>query len=131
MQPAVGTSLLVIVLNLPRRVLGLRPPRVRRLRPGRRHRGVRHRRLLLGSALAHRVQPASLRRAFAVFVLAMGSFILVREGALVARTAGSAAEHAAQLLFALAMLAVGIGAARLAELRRAVPETAYLDGEGI
>ena len=133
MQPAVGTSLLVIVLNCLAGFSGYVL-----------HVSVDYGLVaavaacaiagsFLGSALAHQVQPASLRRAFAVFVLAMGSFILVREGALVARTAGEALPSTLpQLLFALAMLAVGLGAGRASRsFAGAVPETAYLDGEGI
>jgi uncharacterized membrane protein YfcA len=133
MPPAVGTSLLVIVLNSLAGFSGYAS-----------HVSVDYALVgavaacavagsFVGSALTRRVAAASLRRAFAAFVLAMGAFILVREGALVLRTAGEALPRTLpQLLFALAMLAIGIAAGRTSRsLGSAAPEAAYLDGEGI
>jgi uncharacterized membrane protein YfcA len=66
-----------------------------------------------GTRLTRLVHPSSLRRAFAGFVLAMAMVILVREGSLVVQ-AGAAALPSTlpQLVFALAMLAVGVLAGR-------------------
>jgi uncharacterized membrane protein YfcA len=76
----------------------------------------------LGARLSRRVRPASLRRAFAGFVLGMAVLILVREANLVLET-GSAALPSTlpQLLFALAMLGVGIAAGRASRGARAAP----------
>ena len=66
-----------------------------------------------GSALAHRVDPASLRRGFAGFVLVMGATILVREARLVAETASEAMPATGpQLVFLLLVLAAGVVAGR-------------------
>jgi uncharacterized membrane protein YfcA len=67
----------------------------------------------LGSHLATRVEPASLRRAFAGFVMTMGVVILVREGALVIATLAPALPTSwPQVVFAVAMLALGTLAGR-------------------
>jgi uncharacterized protein len=86
-----------------------------------------------GSALTRRVEPASLRRAFAVFVLAMGTFILVREGALVLRAAAEALPSTLpQLLFAFALLVIGVAAGRASRsLGGGTPDVAFHEGEGI
>ncbi len=87
-----------------------------------------------GSRLARVVDPTSLQRAFAGFVLTMASIILVREGALVASTATAALPTTLpQMLFAVAMLGLGVFAGRAS---RAVPpssysEASYQEGEGI
>ena len=113
MAVAVGTSLLIIVLNCTAGFLG--------------HLG--HVRVdlvlvasitaaaiggsMLGARLAHRVDPASLRRAFAGFVLAMAGFIMVREAN---RWIGAAREalpdSAPQIVFALLVLGSGVAAGR-------------------
>lgn len=68
----------------------------------------------LGVRLAWRVEPSSLRRAFAGFVMAMAVVILVQQGSL-ALAAGRAALPATgpQIAFAFAMLAVGVWAGRV------------------
>jgi hypothetical protein len=68
---------------------------------------------IAGARLTRLVAPASLRRAFAGFVLAMAAGMLAREGRLLLE-AGSAAlpKTLPQLLFALAMLGVGLVAGR-------------------
>ena len=87
-----------------------------------------------GSALARKVDPSSLRQAFAGFVLVMATVILVREGTLVARTASAALPTTLpQVLFALVMLGLGIFAGRVS---RTVPpasysEASFQEGEGI
>jgi uncharacterized membrane protein YfcA len=113
MAAAVGTSLLVIVLNCTAGFLGT----------------LSHVHVDLtlvaavttaavagsfaGTRLAQVVDPASLRRAFAGFVLVMGSLILVREGALVANAAAEALPaNLPQLVFAIAMLCIGVLAGR-------------------
>jgi len=87
----------------------------------------------LGSWLATRVKPDSLRRAFAGFVMAMGCLILVREGALVAETLTPALPSTwPQVAFAIVMLVLGVLAGRSS--RRAEDshaEFAFTEGGGI
>lgn len=90
---------------------------------------------VLGARLARAVDPTSLRRVFAGFVMAMGVFILGRQGALVLAT-GRAALPATppQVVFALVMLGIGIFAGRVS--RRAdgggyVSDATFEGGEGI
>ena len=67
-----------------------------------------------GSRLTRVVPPGSLRRAFAGFVLVMAVVILVREGNLVLQTGAAAMPRTLpQLFFAIAMLAIGIMAGRV------------------
>ncbi len=118
-QAAVGTSLLVIVLNSLAGFAGY----------------VAHVRIdaalvaavaacaiagsFAGSRLTRLVAPGSLRRAFAVFVLVMAAAILLREASLVLRTGAAALPKSLpQLLFALAMLGVGIVAGRASRTSR-------------
>ncbi len=87
-----------------------------------------------GSRLVRVVSPASLRRGFAVFVLAMAGLILVREGQLVLDSAGSALPTTApQVLFALAMLVVGVLAGRASRTvgRTVEGDLVFERGEGI
>lgn len=86
-----------------------------------------------GSKLATRVEPESLRRSFAAFVMAMAIFILVREGATVALTLQPALPATwPQVVFALAMLTLGVlagrGSKRAADLHR---DLGYTQGAGI
>lgn len=68
---------------------------------------------LIGARLATRVSPASLRRGFAGFVLVMGTSILLREGAAVAEAAAAALPQTApQLIFVLLALTAGVFAGR-------------------
>lgn len=87
-----------------------------------------------GSALAQRVDPTSLRRGFAAFVLVMGATILVREARLVAQTASEAMPATIpQLVFLVLVLAAGIVAGRASRgntaSRRA--DLVFTGGEGI
>jgi uncharacterized membrane protein YfcA len=67
----------------------------------------------LGSRLARHIDPASLRRAFAGFVLAMAALILIRETDTWFATARAALpDSVQQLAFVLLALAVGIAAGR-------------------
>ena len=77
--------------------------------------------------------PARLRRAFAAFVLTMASFILVREGTLVASTAGEALPQTIpQLVFAAVMLGVGLWTGRATRrAEQAVWDPDFEQGEGI
>jgi uncharacterized membrane protein YfcA len=134
MPAAVGTSLLVITLNCLAGFSGYAF-----------HVAVDYRLVaavstcavagsLLGSRLAHVVDPAALRKSFAAFVLVMGVLILGREGRLVVQTAGEALPATLpQLFFALLMLAIGIFAGRVS--RDGGSETAHAptfdQGEGI
>lgn len=114
MPAAIGTSLLVIVLNSLAGFAGY----------------VSHVRIdsglvaavaacaiagsFAGSRLTQLVPPSSLRRAFAGFVLVMAAMILVREANVVLRTGAAAMPTTLpQLFFALAMLGVGIVAGRV------------------
>jgi len=87
----------------------------------------------LGGRLAGRVAPARLRRGFAAFVLVMGVGILIREGALLARTLAPALpETWPQVLFALFLLALGIAAGRASKIAsRQREELAFQEGGGI
>lgn len=87
-----------------------------------------------GSRLTTFVQPASLRRAFAGFVLVMAAAILVREGQLLLATGAEALPRSLpQLLFAIAMLAVGVMAGRASRDPNAtdMASAEYEGGEGI
>jgi hypothetical protein len=113
MAAAVGTSLLVIVLNSAAGFAGtLQHVDVRYALVA----GVATAAIagsFVGSWLARRIAPAALRRAFAGFVMAMGAVILIREGALVAATIGPALPTTwPQIVFAVAMLGFGILAGR-------------------
>jgi uncharacterized protein len=87
-----------------------------------------------GSWLTRLVHPSSLRRAFAGFVLVMAAAILLREGNLVLETGGAALPRTLpQLLFALAMLGIGIAAGRVSRGPRAADGShlEYEEGAGI
>jgi hypothetical protein len=113
MQRAVGTSLAIIVLNCAAGFAGYAS-----------HVEVPWRLVAFvtlaaiagsfaGSAFAKRVDPASLRRAFAGFVLAMAVLILVREVDRWASDALAALPRTGpQLVFALLMLTAGLAAGR-------------------
>jgi hypothetical protein len=88
----------------------------------------------VGSRLAHRIDPASLRRAFAVFVGAMAVFILVREADQWVSTAQEALPGSGpQMVFALIMLGIGIAAGRVTRraARDPIADRAFSDGAGI
>lgn len=133
MSAAIGTSLLIIVLNTAAGFLGKLS-----------HVEVDYGLVavvsataiagsFLGSKLAARIDPASLRRAFAVFVMLMACFILVREGTLVATTLSPALPATwPQVAFALAMLLCGILAGRSSNrAARTQSELALTQGAGI
>ena len=87
-----------------------------------------------GARLAERVDPASLRKAFALFVLAMGCFVFARETATWVGDAQAALPtSAAQLAFVLLALAVGLAAGRASHRAGGapVPDTVYEEGAGI
>ena len=89
---------------------------------------------ILGSRIADRIDPATLRRAFAGFVLVLGVLILVRETDTWLATARAALPASLpQLAFVLFVLAVGIAAGRGS--RRAgndpLAERALSEGAGI
>jgi uncharacterized membrane protein YfcA len=88
----------------------------------------------LGSALAHRANPESLRRAFSAFVMVMAVFILGREAEAWMGTARDALPSSTpEILFALLILAIGIGAGRASQRAGGAPgsEHAYEEGAGI
>jgi uncharacterized membrane protein YfcA len=86
-----------------------------------------------GSRLAQRVDPASLRRAFASFVMAMACFVLVREAGLLASTVTPALPGTApQLAFALVMLVLGVLAGRASKrATQTHAELSLTEGAGI
>lgn len=88
---------------------------------------------LVGERIGRRVDPASLRRGFALFVLGMGATILLREGALLVRTIGPALPDTwAQVVFAFVVLLLGVAAGRassVATQRR--EEMLFQEGGGI
>jgi len=88
----------------------------------------------IGTYLARRINPTSLRRAFAGFVLAMATLILVREvDAWLATARAALPASAPQLVFALVVLAIGIATGRV--YRKAatdpVADSAFEQGAGI
>ena len=134
MPAAVGTSLLVIVMNTLAGFSGYAS-----------HVHVDYR-LVAGVAaaavagsfggarLANRVDPASLRRAFACFVLAMAAFVMVREtGAWIEVAREALPRSIAQLGFVLLVLAAGVAAGRASRRGGAEPATdrAFEQGAGI
>ncbi len=133
MTAAIGTSLLVIVLNAAAGFAGYAS-----------HVEVDARLVasvaaaailgsLVGTRLATRVDPTSLRRAFAAFVMVMGTLILVREGATVAETLDPALPHTwPQVAFAVTMLVLG-GVAGRSSMRaeRLRAELELMHGAGI
>jgi uncharacterized membrane protein YfcA len=134
MPAAVGTSLFVIVLNALAGFTGYASHvRVSFALVGA-VAGAAIAGSFIGARLALRVAPGSLRRAFAGFVLAMGVFILVREsGTWLAAAQASLPASVAQLVFALAMLGLGLAAGRASRRGGAEPlgESAYEQGAGI
>jgi len=86
-----------------------------------------------GVQLAHRVEPARMRRAFAGFVLVMGSAILVREAALLVQTLAPALPDTwPQLVFALFLLGVGVAAGRASKVAtQQREELLFQEGAGI
>jgi uncharacterized membrane protein YfcA len=133
MTAAVGTSLLIIVLKSASGLAGylthvaIDPALVGAVC------GTAIVGSFIGSWLATRVEPASLRRGFAGFVMLMGGFILVREGALVATTLSPALPTSGpQIAFALAMLVLGIMAGRSSSQATTTrSELAFTQGGGI
>jgi uncharacterized membrane protein YfcA len=87
-----------------------------------------------GAMLARRIDPASLRRAFAAFVVAMAILVLVREANVWLDAAhDSLPKSAAQVIFALVVLSIGIAAGRITRRAPADPlaERMFWDGAGI
>jgi uncharacterized membrane protein YfcA len=133
MPVAVGTSLLVIVLNCIAGFTGYAG-----------HVSVDYSLVaavsaiaisgtFVGSRLALRIDPGSLRRAFAGFVLAMATLILVRESEAVLESAGAALPSTwPQLVFTVLMLSLGVLLGRFSQ-RPALRSRDYVfeDGEGI
>jgi uncharacterized membrane protein YfcA len=133
MTAAIGTSLFVIVLNCASGFLGyaatvsIDPRLVASVALAAIFGAV------IGSRLARRIDPGSLRRGFALFVLVMGATILVREAALLVRTLGPALPDTwPQVVFALVMLALGVAAGRASRVAtRQREEMAFQEGGGI
>jgi len=133
MLAAVGTSLFVIVLNSAAGFLGT----------------LSHARVdvnlvgavaaaavagsLVGTRLARRVDPASLRRAFALFVLGMAALVLVREARVWLETVrGALPASLPQMVFVLVVLAAGVAAGRVSRGPGGDPlERPFEQGAGI
>jgi len=89
---------------------------------------------VLGSRLARRIDPSAHRRAFAAFVALIGAFILVREADAWAASARDALPASApQLVFALLVLAVGVAVGRITRRAGSDPlaDRVYSQGAGI
>jgi len=134
MRAAVGTSLFIIVLNTMAGFLGyLNHVQVDFALVG----AVTVMAIagsFVGWRLANRIDPASLRRAFAAFVAAMAVFILVREGDVWITTAQEALPGSGpQIVFALLMLGIGIMAGRVTRRAERDPraDRVFSDGGGI
>ena len=133
MSAAIGTSLFVIVLNC---ASGFAGYAAHVAIDGRLVASVSVAAIagaFAGARLAGRIDPARLRRAFAGFVLLMGTAILVREGALLSRTLAPALpETWPQLVFTIFLLGLGVAAGRSSRLAtRQREELAFQEGEGI
>jgi uncharacterized membrane protein YfcA len=88
----------------------------------------------VGSRLTRRIDPASLRRAFAGFIAVMATLILIREIDTWIETAQAALpDSIPQIIFALVILGIGIAAGRVTRRRGGDPLTdrAYTGGAGI
>lgn len=133
MTAAVGTSLLIIVLQTASAFLGYSS-----------HVHVDYALIatlsacaiagsFVGSWLSNLVEPASLRRGFGIFVMAMACFILVREGTLLVTTLAPALPTSwPQIVFALVMLSIGVIAGRSSkQAAKATSEVAFSEGGGI
>jgi hypothetical protein len=134
MAAAVGTSLLIIVMNTLAGFAGYASHVAIDLRLVGAVGACAIAGSFLGSALARRVDPTSLRRAFAGFVLAMSAVILVREADRWAQTALSALPQTVpQLVFAAVVMGLGIAAGRASRGAGSDPliERSYEAGEGI
>lgn len=131
---AVGTSLLVVVMNTLAAFLGYAA-----------HLSVDYRLVSIvggcgvvgsfaGTALSRVIPPEPLRKTFAVFVLTMASVILVREGVLVVQAAAEALPATLpQLFFAALMLGVGVYAGRISHAPggSGLSDVSYESGDGI
>jgi uncharacterized membrane protein YfcA len=133
MLEAVGTSLFVIVMNCAAGFAGTTS-----------HVGVAPALVgavsaaavagsLIGARLARRVDPASLRRAFALFVLAMAGLVLVREAQVwLAAVRGALPASLPQMVFVLLVLAAGVAAGRVSRAGGGEPlERPFEQGAGI
>jgi len=133
MLAAVGTSLFVIVMNTAAGFLGtLAHVRVDWALVG----AISAAAVagsLLGTRLARRVDPASLRRAFALFVLGMAVLVLVREARIWLETVqGALPASLPQMVFVIVVLAAGIAAGRVSRAPGGDPlERPYEQGAGI
>jgi uncharacterized membrane protein YfcA len=134
MRTAVGTSLLVIALNCAAGLSGyLSHVRIDyRLIAGITAAAVAG--SVAGARLAGRIDPSSLRRAFAAFLLVMASAILLRETDVWLATARAALPGSLpQLAFALLALCIGIATGRASRRAGGVAsdEPRYGEGAGI
>jgi len=134
MPVAVGTSLFVIVLNSLAGFAGYAShvsvdPRVIGAVAAAAIAGS-----FVGSWFARRVDPVSLRRAFAGFVLVMATGILVREtDAWITAARAAVPSSIPQVVFALVVLGVGVATGRVSRRVGADPtaDRAFTEGAGI
>lgn len=134
MRAAVGTSLFIIVLNAMAGFLGY----LNHVEVDYALIGVVTAMAIagsfVGSRLVNRIDPASLRQAFALFVAVMAVIILVREADVWITTAQEALpDSGPQIVFALLMLLIGIIAGRVTRRapRDPLADRLFSDGGGI
>jgi hypothetical protein len=134
MQAAVGTSLVVIVMNTLAGYAGyanhvrIDPALVAAVA------ATAVAGSFAGARFAQRVDPTSLRKAFAGFVLAMAALVLVREAGTWLAVVRAALPHSAgQLVLVLLALAVGVAAGRASHRAAEAPytEPIFEQGAGI
>jgi len=134
MQTAVGTSLLVIVLQSAAGVVGYLAHVAIDLRLAAAVALAAVVGSLAGSRIARALDPTSLRRGFAALVGGMAVFILVREGETWLATARAALPSSIpQLIFVGLVLAIGIVAGRVSQRAPSDPlgDPYFSQGDGI
>jgi hypothetical protein len=133
-RTAIGTSLLVIVLNTTAGFVGYATHVSVSALLTSSVAGTTIAGSLVGAQLVRRADPSSLRRAFAGFVLATAALISVRELETWIETAATAIPSSvAQIAFTLFVLATGIAAGRVSRRTDTHPldERLFEKGEGI
>ena len=134
MPVAVGTSLLVIVMNTLAGYIGYSGHVEIDYRLVGAVAGIAIAGSFVGARLGRQIDPNSLRRAFAGFVAVMATFILARETDVWLETAKTALPASVpQFVFVIFMLCIGIAAGRVTGRAGTEPlaDRAYSDGAGI
>lgn len=131
MATAVGTSLLVIALNALAGYSGYATHVQIDVALAGRVAACTVAGALAGALLTHRVAPQDLRRAFALFVLAMGSFVVLRESAAAFDVRSALPATLPQALFAGILFAAGAFIGRATPRERPRPPEIFEKGSGI